>query len=319
MNTATRVAGFLVALAATFALALGAGKVFGPTTDAAADAEAMAHGSPREGERTQEPAGDAAAIPGGLMISQHGYTLTLADPRAVAGRNVPVTFTVTGPDGQPVTSYDVEHEKQLHLIAVRRDFTGFQHVHPELSRDGVWSTRLDLTPGSWRVFADFKATDGDPLTLGADLTVGGDYQPAQPAGESRTARVGDYTVTLDGDVAAGTEAKLTVSVAHNGMPVTDLQPYLGAYGHLVALRGGDLAYLHVHPDGSPGDGTTQPGPEVVFYAEVPSASTYHLYLDFKHEGVVRTALFTVNTTGHGAEAPSAHPDPEAPDTGHSGH
>jgi hypothetical protein len=82
-------------------------------------------------------------------------------------------------------------------------------------------------------------------------------------------------------------------VSKDGKPVTDLQPYLGAYGHLVALRGGDLAYLHVHPDGTPGDGATDPGPEVVFYAAVPSAGTYHLYLDFQHNGVVRTAAFTV--------------------------
>lgn len=42
--------------------------------------------------------------------------------------------------------------------------------------------------------------------------------------------------------------------------VTDLKPYVGAFGHLVALRAGDLAYLHVHPDGAPGDGRTAPGP-----------------------------------------------------------
>ena len=84
-------------------------------------------------------------------------------------------------------------------------------------------------------------------------------------------------------------------MSQDGKPVTDLQPYLGAYGHLVALRAGDLAYLHVHPDGTPGDGKTKPGPEVVFYAAVPSDGTYHLYLDFKHDGVVRTAAFTVRT------------------------
>lgn len=44
---------------------------------------------------------------------------------------------------------------------------------------------------------------------------------------------------------------LTLSVAKGTHPVTDLQPYLGAYGHLVALRQGDLAYLHVHPGAFP--------------------------------------------------------------------
>jgi hypothetical protein len=89
---------------------------------------------------------------------------------------------------------------------------------------------------------------------------------------------------------------LTARVTKDGEPVTDLQPYLGAYGHLVALRKGDLAYLHVHPDGHPGDGTTRPGPDVVFYADVPSEGTYRLYLDFRHQGMVRTAAFTLSAT-----------------------
>ena len=93
-------------------------------------------------------------------------------------------------------------------------------------------------------------------------------------------------------------------MSRDGRPVTDLQPYLAAYGHLVALRQGDLAYLHVHPDGEPGDGRTEPGPGIVFHTTAPSAGTYRLYLDFKHGDVVRTAAFTVvagkeaSTHGH---------------------
>jgi hypothetical protein len=296
MNTATKIAGFAVALAVVFGVALGVGRWLGPDTEPVT--------APHDTHAADEPdaaaqaAADAADIPGGLMISQDGYTLALAKSLAAAGDDVPVTFTITGPEGQAVTAYNVEHEKQLHLIAVRRDFTGFQHVHPQLSTDGIWSTALDLTPGAWRLFADFKATGADPLTLGADLAVSGNYRAEPPAAETRTAEIDGYSVALEGDLSAGAEAKLTLSVERDGQPVTDLQPYLGAYGHLVALRAGDLAYLHVHPDGAPGDGTTKPGPEVVFYAAVPSDGSYRLYLDFKHEGVVRTAEFVVSTSGN---------------------
>ena len=290
MTTATRVGAFLVALAAVFALALGAGSLLGPSPQPAAVAVHETHDERADAERP-------AALPGGLLVSQGGYTLALAEPRVGPGRAVPVAFTITGPDGQPVTSYEVEHEKRLHLIAVRRDLTGFQHVHPELSRRGVWSAPLDLAPGQWRLFADFRAAGADALTLGADLAVAGDYRPVVRAVESRTAEVDGYAVTLAGDLHPGSEARLTLSLMRNGRPVTDLQPYLGAYGHLVALRSGDLAYLHVHPDGAPRDGTTSPGPDVVFHADVPSAGTYHLYLDFKHDGVVRTAAFTVEAEG----------------------
>ena len=292
MNTATRVAGFVVALAAVFALALGVGSAFGPTEEPGTVAEHDTHGG-GSGSHDAEP----AKLPGGLMVSQDGYTLALAEDRTTPGDAVPVAFTITGPDGRPVTSYDVEHEKDLHLIAVRRDFTGFQHVHPQMSTNGEWSTQLDLTAGQWRVFADFKASDAEAITLGADLAVQGGYRPVVRQQELRTADVDGYAVTLDGDLEAGSDARLTLSVTRDGEPVTDLQPYLGAYGHLVVLRSGDLAYLHVHPDGTPDDGTTKPGPDVVFYAAVPSAGTYHLFLDFKHDGVVRTAGFTVQASG----------------------
>jgi hypothetical protein len=324
MNTVTKVAAFGLALAATFALAVGVGNAVGPVgeepashdtgTDHASGPEpdsrhAAADATHSEGHtgatKPRNGLADSATIPGGLMVSHNGYTLRLTDQQSAAGNGVPVEFTITGPDGEPVTDYETAHEKQLHLIAVRRDFTGFQHVHPELSTDGTWSTALDLTPGPWRLYADFTPAEADPLTLGADLHVAGDYRPAEPASVIRSAEVDGYTVTLDGDLAAGTDAKLTLTVTKDGTPVTDLQPYLGAYGHLVALRAGDLAYLHVHPDGKPGDGRTEPGPEVVFYAAVPSDGTYHLYLDFKHESVVRTAAFTINAGTGPGNAPSA--------------
>ena len=106
------------------------------------------------------------------MVSERGYTLALRDSVARAGRGREISFLIEGPDG-PVTAYDVEHEKRLHFIAVRRDFTGFQHVHPKLADDGTWTTDLDLTPGQWRVFADFKPSGGEALTLGSDLSVPG--------------------------------------------------------------------------------------------------------------------------------------------------
>jgi hypothetical protein len=138
--------------------------------------------------------------------------------------------------------------------------------------------------------------------------VAGAFTPVSAAPVSRTAVVDGYTVTLTGDLVAGRDARLGLTVTKDGRPVTDLDPYLGAYGHLVALRDGDLAYLHVHPDGEPGDGRTTAGPEVVFHTTVPSAGGYRLHLDFQHRGVVRTASFVV-TAAEAAEAAKA-PAPE---------
>ncbi len=303
MNAPTRVVGFVLGVAVAFALAYAVGTQVGPVgepAEAAGHAEDGGHSEGGHSEGGHSGAGetsasseDAVALPGGLMVSEGGYTLALQDSVAQPGRGREISFRIEGPDG-PVTSYDVEHEKRLHFIAVRRDFSGFQHVHPELLDDGTWTTDLDLTPGQWRVFADFKPTGGEALTLGADLSVPGRMDFVVLGETTRTATVDGYTVELTGDLVAGEHSMLKLRVARDGRPVTDLQPYLGAYGHLVALRGGDLAYLHVHPDGEPGDEKTEPGPEVEFGAEVPSDGEYHLYLDFKHDGVVRTAQFQLD-------------------------
>jgi hypothetical protein len=311
MSVAVKLVGFLVAVAAVFGSAVGIGRAVGPV-DASPAADYGDMGG--EAEMDGMDMAESDAIPKGLMVSQNGYSFRLDQAIVSPGTAVPVSFTIEGPDGRPVTEYDEEHEKELHLIAVRRDFSGFQHVHPVRAEDGTWSTTLDLTAGQWRLFADFKASGAEAVTLGNDLAVRGGYQPAAPVAEARTATVDGYTVTLDGELTPGEEARLTLSVTRDGAPVTDLEPYLGAYGHLVALRSGDLAYLHVHPEGTPGDGETEPGPDVVFYAEVPSPDRYHLYLDFKHEGVVRTAAFTVTVSGSADTNPS--PDDES-DDGHA--
>lgn len=153
--------------------------------------------------------------------------------------------------------------------------------------------------GDYRVFADFTpagANTGD-LTLGADLAVSGPYRAAKLPKPARTALVDGYTVSLNGNLRPDVPERLTFTVRKGGRPVTDLQPYLGAYGHLVALRAGDLAHLHVHPEGS-----TKPGPGVSFTATAPGSATYRLFLDFKHDGTVRTAAFTV-PSGAAAQTP----------------
>jgi hypothetical protein len=173
----------------------------------------------------------------------------------------------------------------MHFIVVRRDGQGFQHLHPELGDDGVWSVELTLPDaGSYRVFADFKH-DGEAETLAGDLAVDGeaDYRPL-PAPVT-SADTGDgYDVRLDaGALHTGREAELRFTVTRDGEAVRT-EPYLGAGGHLVALREGDLAYLHVHPEGQ--------GEGVGFMTEFPSEGRYRLYLQFKHEGRVHTAEFT---------------------------
>jgi hypothetical protein len=304
MNTPAKLAGFGLGLVAVFGAAVGAGAAVGPVGPAAEETSAPA-GHDMAAEETPDAHAEdgghtaGAELPAGLQVSEGGYTLALDDAALPAGTATPLSFRVLGPDGHAVTAFDVEHDEDLHLIAVRRDLSGYQHVHPELSPDGTWRVPLALTPGAWRVFADFvPSADGENRVLGADLEVAGDYAPQPLPAPTAAAEVDGYTVVLTGELVPGEESQLTLGVSRDGVPVTDLQPYLGAYGHLVALRDGDLAYLHVHPVEATSGAEPAPGPDVDFATTAPSAGTYRLFLDFKHGDTVRTASFTVEAGTH---------------------
>jgi hypothetical protein len=318
VRTPVKLGIFSLGLVVVFAAAIGAGRVVGPVVEPAAQT-----GGER-GEH-QQPSRTAPSIPGGLQVVQDGYRLTPLTQQLSTGRSAEFAFRLLGPDGTAVTSYTPTHERDLHLIVVRRDLTGFQHVHPALGADGVWRISLSVSAGGqYRVFADYQPAGRDtPLTLGVDVPAAGVYGPTSLPAAQPTTEVHGYRVQLHGDLVAGTSSKLTFEVSRDGQPVTDLAPYLGAYGHLVALRDGDLAYLHVHPDSSPGDGRITAGPQVSFHAQVPSTGAYRLFLDFEHAGAVHTAEFTAHARGAGtAGAPAVGPPPsDAPtSTGpHSGH
>ncbi|MEU9579088.1 hypothetical protein [Streptomyces chilikensis] len=328
MNTGLRVTVFAAALAATFGAAYGVGGAVGPISS---EPESGTHGGSKshaaaghkEGAAGHDEArggGHEAVPPGGLEVSKDGYTLDLETPRIEAGEKTSLRFAVMRDGtGRKVTAYEREHGKDLHLILASRDLAVYRHLHPTRAADGTWSTPVDLPKaGSYRVFADFKPKGGEALTLGADLAASGPYEPGELPEHSTTAKVDGYKVKLGGTLTQGEHSEITLTVTKNGKPVRDLQPYLGAYGHLVALRSGDLAYLHVHPNGEPGDGKTEPGPEVSFTATAPSAGAYRLFLDFKHEGKVRTAAFTVHAGGAADESEKpAEAKPAEEDPGHT--
>jgi hypothetical protein len=212
-----------------------------------------------------EPEVHGSMLVRGLAVSDGGLTLELAR----SGR--PLSFRITR-DGKPVRDFDVKHTKRMHVIVVRRDLTGFQHLHPTMRADGTWTAPLTLGgAGVYRVYADF-AVDGEPHTLAADLMADGEVrsQPLPPV--SNTATVDGLTVRRRG---------LDFTVTRAGKPVA-IEDYLGAKGHLVALREGDLAFLHVHPDEN----------RLRFEADLDTLHRYRLFLQFKTGGRVHTAAFT---------------------------
>ncbi|MBP2334739.1 hypothetical protein JOF41_000917 [Saccharothrix coeruleofusca] len=310
MNTATKVAAYAGVLAIVFGGAWAAGAAAGPFGEEIRP-NAVEHGA------EQPASGGTNAVskfPPGLSAAENGYVLDLAQNTLPTQTQQTFSFKIEEVGGGTVTEFEVEHEKKLHLVLVRRDGSGFQHVHPEMAADGTWSVPLSFpAAGSYRVFADFKPTNGAKTTLGAEVQVAGGYEPQQFAEDARESAVDGYVVRLSGELKAGGRSTVTATVTKDGKPVTDLQPYLGANGHLVALRAADLAYLHVHPEDGP-----DAGPDVKFAVEVPTAGRYRLFLDFQHGGEVRTASFTLSTSGTApAPAPTTASPTHADD--HGGH
>jgi hypothetical protein len=281
----------LGAYALVLVAVLGGGAVVGATIGPD-PSEPAVHGGHGPSSATESPS------LAGVAVSQDGYTLRLETTAVAANVPAPLRFVVIGPDGRPLTSYDVAHEKELHLVVVSRDLATYAHLHPTRDAAGTWAvTGPALPPGSYRVYADFVPTGHDGLTLATDLAVAGSFAP-QPLPDAGTAaEVAGYDVTIDGHLVAGADSTITVTVRRDGQAVTDLQPYLGALGHLVAIRDGDLAYLHVHPlDEIDGPG----GPSVRFAVDVPSAGTYGLFFDFSHGGSVHTASVIADATATAA-------------------
>lgn len=218
------------------------------------------------------------------------YALAVQEDRFDPETPAEFRFKVLGPEGHAVTAYRPLHERALHLIVVRRDLATFSHLHPRRETDGTWHVELTLpSPGPYRAFADLAPKDGPEMTLTVDLTAPGEWAEQELPAPSRTARAGAYQVDLRGELVAGVHSEITFGVSRDGRGV-ELEPYLGALGHLVALRASDLAYLHVHPL------ELASSEAVPFGVEVPSPGAYRLFLQFQHEHRIHTVAFTMQAS-----------------------
>ena len=308
MGVAARLTAYALALVLVFAVAWFAGGLVRPAPDAPPSGghdtggEHDAHGLDPNGLDTHGLANNGLDTDGldtdratdGLAAAVAGYRLAVVDPTFVPGVPGELRFTVIGPDGLPVTAFTPTPRDPgpLHAVVIRRDGAGFQRLDPTMDPDGTWRTPLRLpAPGVWRAFVDATPTAGPAIVLGVDLFAAGPFEPFTFP-PSRTATIGDFQLRLDGDLVPGASSQVFATVSRDGVGVTELQPYLGAFGKLVVLREGDLAYTAA--DGSPAVGD-RAGPAVAFTARVPSAGTYRLFFQFRVADVMHTAEFTVPT------------------------
>jgi hypothetical protein len=244
------------------------------------------HGSGDHGEGSTGTGADLATS--GLSSSVDGYRIVLVDQQPDR-----VAFRIDDPAGRPVTAVDEVHGADLHLLAVQRDLSDFQHVHPTVGSDGVWRVDVDLAaPGAWRLVAEVQpSATGTPIALGIDVLVPGatEVEPlpkAVPIGETSMLHLGDGQPDLgDGQPAQGAMVHRT-GLEFEVTPTDGLEPYLGQSAHLVAIRAGDLAVTHLHPlDDDLGT--------YRFADTLPGPGTYRLYLQIQRDGTVLTFPFTI--------------------------
>jgi hypothetical protein len=191
--------------------------------------------------------------------------------------------------------YEWNHEKLMHLIVVNRELTHFDHLHPDPLEQGSFAASVVFpAEGSYKLFADFVPKGGLNATVSDWITVGEPANDGKPAlipdnQEIKTAGGLAVSLSLSSHLAGeDVQLKFKIQDADTKMGITDLEPYLGAIGHVVILSSDAEQYLHVHPADDAGA-----GPEAVFVTTFPSAGSYKLWGQFKHGGELYTIPFVV--------------------------
>ena len=232
MSTPLRVVAFVSALAAAFALAWGGGRLVGPLDTEPVAHEGAAHGDDASSHDDTEAGSHddhSADVAGATGLAARAGRLHPRARRPYAGRRAhPPRLPGAHLQRAPLLDYTREHEKDLHLIVVRRDLTGFQHVHPRLDRStGTWSVdvRSDAGRVARRRRLRARGLGGHHAGRRPSRSPATSRPPPLPA-DDRIAEVetdaGTYTVTLAGDTAPGASTVLTTRIELDGEPVTDL-------------------------------------------------------------------------------------------------
>ena len=222
------------------------------------------------------------------------YPLDLAlKPRAPKPHEpLELTFRVKDPAGAPVRKFETVHQKLFHLFIVSQDLEFFVHGHPELTGDGSFRYRASLpAPGMYRLLGDYYPAGGTPqLTVKSIFVPGGRWQTAHLTPDLATRHAGNTDVELTIEPPAPwAGVKTTLSFRLN--PADGLEPYLGAWAHMLAASDDLIDMIHTHPF-QPGAGAG-PEPVVQFNVIFPRARTYRLWVQFQRKGMVNTAVFTL--------------------------
>jgi hypothetical protein len=246
-------------------------------------------------------------------------------PVVKAGQTVKLLFRIFHPGtGEAIKKFESVHERQYHLFVISQDMGYFQHIHPEEQPDGTWSIDVLLPkPGYYKILSDFMPSGGASQFIARPLVTAGysgdlanDSAHLVPDSVS-TKTVEDITAMLSYDppvFSAGQYVHLNFHLTDTatGRPVSDLQTYLGAFGHTLIMSEDMVDYVHSHPldilakdndDAGVPQFVIPPGadleklrggPDVTFEGLMPKPGRYRAWTQFRRNDKIRTFAFTFN-------------------------
>jgi hypothetical protein len=230
-----------------------------------------------------------------------------------AGKPVRISFAIRTPSGKRLTSFKrgPGPHTGVHLILVRRDLAAIVHRHPPIAADGTIGEDVVLPePGPYRVVVDAYPNTNGPqrnFQLFGTLRVAGTYSPKPVPPFAPSVIVDGYRVMLHGrpDLHAIQAAFLTITVTRPDGKPARFTPWYGALAHAIFFRAGSLDYFHTHvcAPGASGCTSVLGGTKVTGSSStpgkldvgvlVPAPGTWRLFLQFRADGRVITAPFTL--------------------------
>lgn len=245
------------------------------------------------------------------------------DPPAVrAAERARLRFAIFHPGTHElIRRFEVVHEQPYHLFVIGQDMDHFEHLHPQQQPDGTWAIDVRLPEaGYYKVISDFVPGGGAAQVIARPLVTagyGGDLlgDSVRLVPDDRLTRtIDDVTVVLSFDpptFVAGLYGHLNYRLTDtdSGRPISDLQPYLGAFGHTLIMSEDGTSYVHAHPINIvdvPDDGglpvflippgadleTLRGGPDVTFDGLIPKPGRYKAWTQFRRHDRVYTFAFT---------------------------
>ncbi len=207
-----------------------------------------------------------------------------------------LTFGVIDPRTErPVRKLEVVHEKLYHVFVVSQDLSFFLHTHPERQADEEFHLDVRLPkPGLYRVLSDFYPSGATPQLITNTLIVPGAEAAMasahiQPDLSPKTTENARVALTLSPSPVV---ARQDVSMVFRVSPGQGLEPYLGAWGHMLAASA-DLADMtHGHPT-TAGDASGGAAKDIQFTMAFPRAGVYRVWVQFQRLGIVNTVAFDV--------------------------